>query len=65
MVRQQHKLEETPCETFLSAVADSLRSAAVGNHPLPSSAVADKLTRPSAAVVNLPLLSVVADSPNK
>jgi len=63
MVRQQHKLEEIPCEILISAVADSLRLAAVGNHPLLSSAVADKLTRPSVAVVNRPLLSVVADNP--
>jgi hypothetical protein len=45
----------------------------VDNHPSlssvaadkPASAVADKLTRPSVAVVNLPLLSAVADNPNK
>jgi hypothetical protein len=46
-------------------VADSLKSAAVDSHPLLSSAVADKLTRPSVAVVNLPLLSVVADNLSK
>jgi hypothetical protein len=60
MVRQQHKLEETPCETLLSA--------AVGNHPFlsvaadnPTSAGADSLR--SAAVGNHPLpSSAVADN---